>query len=262
MPFNKLTNRAAVAALLMIAWIVVMAKVPPKYPFPHSFHHDVASPILALEISRNADDIEAVLHRHDSQAKEDAKDQAAKCERISNYLDLVFIPLYAFFFWSLARVFTDRTRLLTVLIVGAALFDYAEDWLISLALDGENPAIYIPSLAKWGLLGLVLVGTGIILLRSRSPVYSLPTKRLLAIAYFIAGLLMILSVALGSIIGYSLIGLAIMLVALLVVIHLVGFLGHFLKIPGIMLTYVENFCEERKKAGKESLTAVKPGPAE
>src|SRR5579864_6049903 len=166
MPFNKLTNRAAIAAVLMIAWIVVMAKVPPKYSFHHSFHHDVASPILALEISRDAGDIEAVLHRdelHGTGEQKKNAEKAAEFERISNYLDLVFIPLYAFFFWSLARVFTDRMLLLTVLIVAAALFDYAEDWLISLALGGENPAIYFPSLAKWGLLGLVLVGTGIIL---------------------------------------------------------------------------------------------------
>src|SRR5882724_7072257 len=188
MPFNTLTHRAAAAAVLMIAWIAVMSKIPPAYPFPHSFHYDVASPILALEISRNAGDIDAVLHRDDPEATEDSKKQAAEFERISNYLDLVFIPLYAFFFWSLARVFTDRTRLLTVLIIGAGLFDYIEDWLIGLALKGENPPIYLPSLAKWGLLGLVLLATGIILLRSRSPVYSLPTKRLLAIAYFVAGI--------------------------------------------------------------------------
>jgi hypothetical protein len=257
MSFCKLRHRAAAAAVLMIAWIIVMVRVPPKYPFPSVFHHDVASPILALEISRNADDIEAVLQRADPQAK-----QAVDFERVSNQLDLIFIPLYAFFFWALARVFTARTRLLTLLILGTALFDYAEDWLIFRALDGENPPIFIPSLAKWGLLGAVLLGTGIILLRSRSPVYSLATKQLLAIAYFILGLLLLISVAFGTRIGYSLIALAIQLLGFVVVVHLIGFLGHYLAIPGITQKYVENFCEERKKTGKESLIAVEPGPRE
>src|SRR5580704_4781441 len=255
MSFDKLSHRAAAAAVLMIVWIAVMAWVPPKYPFPHIFHHDVASPVLALEISRDADDIEAVLHRADPQAK-----QAAGFERVSNRLDLIFIPLYAFFFWSMARVFTGRTRLLTLFILGTALFDYAEDWLIFRVLDGENPAIFIPSLAKWGLLGVVLLGTAVILLRSRSPVYSLSTKRLLAIAYFISGMLLLISVAFGVRIGYSLIALAIQLLAFVVVVHVIGFLGHYLAIPGITQKYVENFCEERKKIGKESLIAVEPGP--
>ncbi|MGD0297227.1 MAG: hypothetical protein ABSE86_08920 [Bryobacteraceae bacterium] len=257
MSFNELSHRAAAAAVLMIAWIVVMGYVPPKYPFPYIFHHDVASPILALEISRDADDIEAVLHRADPLAK-----QAASFERVSNQLDLIFIPLYAFFFWSLARVFAERTRLLTLFILGTALFDYAEDWQIFRALDGENPAIFIPSLVKWGLLGVVLLGTGIILLRSRSPVYSLATKRLLAIAYFISGLLLLIAVAFGTRIGYSLIALAIQLLAFVVVVHVIGFLGHYLAIPGITQKYVENFCEERKKIGKESLIAVEPSPRE
>ena len=39
-----------------------------------------------------------------------------------------------------------------------------------------------------------------------------------------------------------------------------GLLGHYLVIPGITQKYVENFCEERKKTGKESLIAVEPGP--
>ena len=112
------------------------------------------------------------------------------------------------------------------------------------------------------MLGLVFLGTGIILLRSHSAVYSLATKRLLAIAYFISGILLLTSVVFGARIGYSLIELAMDLFAFVVVIHVVGLLGGYLAIPGITQTYVENFCEERKKTGKESLVAVKPAPAE
>jgi hypothetical protein len=35
-----------------------------------------------------------------------AKQRAAGFERLSNQLDLIFIPLYAFFLWSLANCAT------------------------------------------------------------------------------------------------------------------------------------------------------------
>jgi hypothetical protein len=273
MPLRNPSDRAGVAGVLVIAWAIVMTRVPPEYPFPHIFNHDVAAPVLALELSHNEGDIQMVLHR--KEAKEDKEDkngstaqkkdrkrkQAFDYERKNNYLDLVLIPLYTFFLWSLARVFTNRARLLTALIIGAGLFDYVEDWRIDSALNGENPAIFIPSLMKWGLVGLVLFGTGIILVRSKSPVYSLATKRLLAVAYFISGLLMLIAVALGDWIGYSLIELGFRVFGLLIVINVVGLLGHYLAIPGIRPKFVENFCEERKKAGKELLIAVEPEPS-
>jgi len=254
---NKRTIRAGIAALLTIIWAAVIMLVPPKYAFPHQFNHDVDSPILALEISHDAADIDLVLRRSSPDSA-----RAIDFESQSNKLDLVFIPLYAFSLWSLARVFTDRTLFLTLLILGAAFFDYWEDWRIFQALKGENPAIYIPSLAKWGLLGVVLFATGVILLRSKSPVYSLASKRLLFLAYLLSSLLLLISVALGSWIGYSLIALGSAVFAALFVVHAIAFLGPYLAIPGIKPVFVENFCEERKKAGKESLVAVKAEPAD
>ena len=111
--------------------------------------------MLALEISRGANDINRVLRPgpREDEAKEcylgtqDHKPTAETCEAQAkdfeyktNELDLVFIPLYAFSLWSLARVFTERMRLLTLLILGAAVFDYLEDWLIFRALQGGSPA--------------------------------------------------------------------------------------------------------------------------
>jgi hypothetical protein len=180
----------------------------------------------------------------------------------SNQLDPVFIPLYGFALWSLARVFMPRIPLLTLLIVGTALFDYLEDCQIFRALDDASPAIYIPSLIKWALSGLVFLGTGIVLLRSKSPVYALATKRLVSVAYFLASLLLLISVAFGTWIGYSLIALAIAVFGFLLVVQVIGFLGPYLAIPGIKQKFVENFCEDRRKAGKESITAVSAEPAD
>jgi hypothetical protein len=246
-------NRAGAAAALTIAWALVMGWAENRYPFPHVFHHDISRPVLALELSTDGPEIDTVLHR----AEKD-KTSAVDTMRLVNILDLVFIPIYSFFLWSVARVFTSHTRLLTLIIAGVALFDYAEDWQINQALQGASPAICVPSLVKWGLLGLALLATAVILLRSASPVYSEATKKLLAIAYAASGGLTILSVVFGRVIGYSLITLAMQVFSLLVVVHLIAMLGRYLSIPGITQKYVENFCEERKRAGKESLIAVRP----
>jgi hypothetical protein len=287
---QRLKLSAGIAALLTVLWGLLLsvppqfpvlsqkfAILPPRYPFHHQFHHDVDSPILALEISQGADDINLVLHpgpNKEAEAREcnlgrkDRQPTAAVCEAQardfeykSNVLDLVFIPLYAFSVWALLRVFIGRTGPLVLFILGTAAFDYLEDWRIFQALDGENPAIYVPSLVKWGLLGLALLATGIVLLRSKNPVFSLATKRLLGLAYVVSSLLLLISVALGTIIGYSLIELGVALFSFLLVIQAGTFLGPYLAIPAINQKFVDNFCEERKKAGRESLVAVKAEPA-
>jgi hypothetical protein len=271
------TVRAGVAALLTIVWAAVLMFLPPKYPFPHKFDHDVDSPVLALEISRGIDDIDRILRpgptpeaeanncylgtraRHPTPQICEA--QAKDYEYESNELDLVFIPLYAFSLWSFARVFTNRTRLLTLLILCTGVFDYLEDWQIFRARQGEIAAIYIPSLVKWALLGLVLFGIAIVLLRSKILAYSIATKRILSIVYFLAGILLLISAAVGKWIGYSLIELGTGLFGFLLLVQAIGFLGPYLAVPAIKQTFVDNFCEERKKAGRESLIAVKAAPS-
>ncbi len=246
--------RAGVAAALTIAWGALLMWELNRYPFPHIFPYDINSPVLALELSHGASDIDAVLHRPEANNAPLAK----HIMWVGNVLDLVFIPLYGFFLWSLARGFTDRIRVLTWLIVGTALFDYLEDWQIFKALDGANPPIYLFSLVKWGLLGLALLLTAVVLLRSASTVYSLPTRRLIAIAYILSGGLIVVAVALGQWIGYSYIEIALEIFAFLAVVHVIGLLGPHFSIAGISQKYVENYCEERKKTGKGSLIAVKP----
>jgi hypothetical protein len=248
-----IANRAGLAALVMAAWAMAMASAAHSYPYEHLFHHDVDSPVLALEISRNAGDIDAVLRRSEPKKRAAAAESMVKV----NKLDLIFIPLYAFSIWSLARVFSNRTRLLTISILAAALCDYLEDWQIYRCIGGMNPPVYISSLAKWALLGIVFIGLSGILLRSASEIYTLSTKRLLAIGYFVSGLLILIDVVFGDWTGYSHIELTMSIFSILVIINVVGLLGHYLAIPGIKQTFVENFCEERKKVGADSIAAVK-----
>lgn len=212
--------RAGVAAALTIAWSLLLMSVLNQYRFPHIFPYDIDSPVLALELSHGASDIDAVLHR----SEPDKAPLATHIMWLGNVLDLVFIPIYAFFLWSLGRVFTDRTRLLTWLVLGTALFDYLEDWQIFRALNGANPPIYLASLVKWGLLGLALLYTAVLLFRSASAVYSLPTKRLLGVAYLVSGGLIVIAVSLGQWIGYSYIAIGLGIFGFLAIIHVIGLL--------------------------------------
>jgi len=253
----RVTDLAGLAALATILWGGILAIVIGKYPYPHVFNHDVDSPVIALEISRGADDIDAVLHGETSKNRGPAEKNMA----LANDLDLVFIPLYAISIWSLARVFTSRTRLLALGVAAAALFDYLEDWQIYRALDGASPPIYIVSLIKWGFLGLVLIGLGCILVRSRVEIYTLSTKRLMAIGFFVSGGLILIDVGLGQWIGYSHIALGSGIFALLLIANVVGFLGPYLRIQGRETKFVDNFCEERKKPGRGLMTAVRAEPA-
>ena len=239
----KMAGFAALAAVVWGAW---MAIIVAHYPYDHVFRHDVDSPVLALEMSRDAGDISAVLHG-----------TGGETMTTVNNLDLVFIPLYAFAIYSLSRVFSRKTRLLTFCVLVAALCDYLEDWRIHQAIGGANPAIYVPSLAKWGLLGIVFLLLAWILLKSDSPVYSLSTKRLMAMGSFAAGVLLLIDVALGQWIGYSHIQLANMLFAMLLAANAIGFLGHYLAIRGVQQTFVEDFCEKRKTDASGSLTSIK-----
>jgi hypothetical protein len=248
--------RAGVATALTIVWAAILTLTVNRYPFPHVFPYDINSPVLALELSHGASDIDAVLHR----SEPDKAPVATHIMWLGNVLDLIFIPIYAFFLWSIARLFGAPGRVLTLLIVGTALFDYLEDGLIFQALSGANPPIYLASLVKWGLLGLTLLFTAVLLFRSASPVYSLPTKRLLGMGYLASGGLIVVAVVAGGWIGYSYIELGLGVFSLLAVVHVIGLLGPHFSIAGISQKYVENFCEERKKGEKGSLVAVKPEP--
>jgi hypothetical protein len=256
---QPLTDRAGVAAVLTIIMALVLWRMESHYPCSHVFHHDIDSPVVALEISHTPDDINAVLHRNDKD-----EEQAPLIEHViwlATLCDLFFIPCYAFFLWASARLFINRMQPLTILIGAMVLFDYMENWQIFRALDGANPAIYIPSLIKWGLFALVLLWTAIVLLRSSEQVYSLETRRLLGIAYLVSGLLIAIAVVAGDWIGYSFIELGTHVFSVLVLIHAVGLLGPYLALRGITQQYVPDYCEQRHRLAKQGRAAVEPRPA-
>jgi hypothetical protein len=257
--FNNSTDLPGFAALATILWAALILWSQHSYPFVQTFPHDIGTPVLALELARNSDEIDAVLHCN---KPEEGCTEARAIQNRANELDLAFIPVYTFYLWAVARLFSRRMVLLTVLIVATGIFDYWEDWRIFQALNGHESAIFVPSLYKWALMALVLMATGVILATAGGAIYSFATNRLLAVAYWLSGGLMGTAVATGKWLGYSLIPLSMEIFSAVTLIHVIGLLGHYLTIQGVSPVYTEDFCARRGKTGEESFVAVKPGPSQ
>jgi hypothetical protein len=215
---------AGLAALAAIAWALIMMYPEYNYPYPRKFNHGVKKPVIALEISRGEGDINAVLRRGSSQS-----DLAHRTMSQVNWLDLIFIPLYALSLWSTARLFTEHTSILTAGIVLTGIFDYLEDWRIYQALEGDNPPIYVFSVIKWALLGIVLLGLSWIFATTQSAIYSVRTKRLLATGYFGAGAVILTDAVFGGRIGYAHIALGVSIFGITMAVHAIGLNRDWLK---------------------------------
>jgi hypothetical protein len=244
-------------AVVMAFYALLMAsQLARRYSLEHNFHSDIDSPVLAIELAPDAKALKAVLGT-DRPASVDIATKpgiAVAGLRANTYEDFVFILLYSSFLWQFAVLFAidaDEKPLfhrwtiagLAVLIAG---LDCAENLGILRALHASNlndvpvQAIYWPSCFKWGLFGCALLLTGWILARSASPIYSLSTRRLLALAYGTAAVFMLIGLALPHVIE-----LAVQMFGLLVAINIVGLLGpyveNWLLRPSIQV-YVNDFC--------------------
>lgn len=200
-------KQVSLAALLTTLWALLMGaalKVPAlaPYPFPPRFHQDVASPVLALELARGAEDIRNVLP--------DGRGRATLRARwalfVNTALDVVLIPLYVWCLIRLVRAVRAPGRLRTAacvlaLLAGAA--DLVENGCMLAAIRGAAVAVMVPSLVKWGLLGIALLLIGVAYAQKHEPLFSLATDRMLSITLLYAGGLLVFGVMAGSVFGYS-----------------------------------------------------------
>ena len=259
-------------ALLMSVYAIFIGfQFKHRYTAPHNFHDKIDSPILAVELSKSAKDLEDVLR---TATPADAKPKtepeiAVRALRTNTYEDFLFILLYNLFLWSFAALFAERAGgqrtvhrwVMLVLVILIAIFDCMEnrgilDALSAAELKNEMARmISTASLCKWGLFAAALLLTGWILALSQSSVYSLPTRRLLVLAYGASGLLMFVGLAIPHIIE-----LATNIFILLVAVNIVGLLGPYFENWWFLRSnppkYVEDFCQ--RKARKEVDVAVYP----
>jgi hypothetical protein len=269
LPARRLTTGLLAVAMAVYA-LLVAQQLTDRYHFPHNFHDDIDSPVLAIELAPDAKALEAVLGTDKPVSADPATNPgiAVVALRANTFEDFFFILLYASFLWQFAALFaisadgTDKSHRRTIagLAFLIAMLDCAENVGILRALnvprlsDFTAQAICWPSRCKWGLFAIALLLTGRILARSISPIYSLSTRRLFALAYGTSGIFMLIGLTIPHVIE-----LATQMFALLVAINIVGLLGPYVedrllrpRIP----VYVDDFCNS--KAQKQTDVAVYP----
>jgi hypothetical protein len=251
-------------AFLTACWAILMFMSLRPYKFAHDFYDEIDSPVLAVELAPSAQALQAVLRTSNPTDEQCAR----RVLKINNRFDLVFIPIYASFLWFFADLVSVRgigtsryLRLICfVCVVAAAVFDYLEDWGISriltstLLTDSVARATRVPSLFKWGLIGITLFLTSIILLREAPVVYSLATTRLLSVLYGGSGLLIIF-----GLVRHPFLESGMKIFGFLVVLNAIGLLGPIVqhRFPGVEPTYIPDFCERRQLALESTSTAIK-----
>jgi hypothetical protein len=245
-----------ILAALMATLALVMAIGLRDYSFDHDFYRGINSPILAVELASNSSELASVLSPRNVSDEVAAQAQARDVVRTNTYEDCLFIVLYTSFLWCFGTLFAFRgdgipanLRIFKVVLVATALCDYAENFGIFRAIRAAQLSDSLalntcwPSRCKWSLLGIALLLTANILLHSRNPLYSLATRRLLALDCVLSGTLLILGIW-----DPPLVELGVNLFGSMVLINLLALLGPYLSdwIPARVPHYVDDFCQRRK----------------
>ncbi len=234
-------------------------------------HPADTSPALASKLFTCKNEFAGVLATVNppySDSKMNPAAMAVACIRTNTYEDFIFILLYTLFLWKFATLFAigaDRRpavhrRTMAVLAILIAACDCMENVGMLRALgapsltDAMAQATCWPSRFKWGLFAVALLLTGWILAHSESTVYSLATRHLFALAYWAAGVLMLVGLFKPHVIE-----LATSIFGLLVLVNIVGLLGPWFGTRFLRPNppqYVEDFCN--RKAQKRVDVAIYP----
>ncbi len=146
---------AALAAACVALIIILNGK--PDFTNASRPPRGIANPVVALQMARNVNEVDAILSEAPSPDRE--------AMRIKQYLDFVFIPCYAALFIALAWMFGTRAaKIAGACGVLAAVTDIFENlgilhvvntplaWTTQAMVD----AIRVPSLIKWTLTWIAL----------------------------------------------------------------------------------------------------------
>jgi hypothetical protein len=258
-PMRLAVGLFALATILCSSLMLLLLR---PYPYAHNFPDEVNSPVLALELPKDANALKSVLQDEDASKADDAR----HVFRINNMLDFIFIPLYGGFLGLFVNMFRSvpGTRLIRRLVICsilfAAVFDYVEDFGITKALrnaqitDNMARSISLPSHVKWFSLGISLILIGTLLFRSDGFVYSRATLRIQAVLFVAAGLFILFGLRMHSKIelGMNCFGVCILWNA-------GALLGPVLaqRFPGTHHHYTTDFCEQARHAADASVAPAK-----
>jgi hypothetical protein len=165
---TRLQRWAGILAVLNIAIIVILMGRP-SFSNGSRPVRGISSPVLALEVARNVDEVDAILG--------DAPSADREAMRIKQYADFGFICAYASLYVVMSLLLMPEGRAIAILagILGviAAILDVIENLGILRVVDTDLAhttqamidAVRYPSLAKWGLASIALGLLAILFLR-------------------------------------------------------------------------------------------------
>jgi hypothetical protein len=153
---KKLERWVGVVAVLNLAMIAILYG-PPYFSNASKPVRGIANPILAMEVVRNIDEVDAVLSDLPSPDRE--------AMRLKQYADFGFIVCYSALFILLAKLLGARA--IAVIGIAGAVCDVIENIgilrIVNVSLGHTTQttidAIRYPSLSKWA---LVSVATGLL----------------------------------------------------------------------------------------------------
>jgi hypothetical protein len=167
---QKLERWAGILAVLNLAVIAILSGRP-SFSNASRPVRGISNPVLAMEVVRNVQEVDAILS--------DAPSPDREAMRIKQYVDFAFIGAYGalFVLMSVLLMPEGRAAAIAAMILGVAgaIFDVIENLAILRVVDtsldrttqAAIDAIRYPSLVKWALASLTLVLLGILFARRR-----------------------------------------------------------------------------------------------
>lgn len=162
----RIERAIGILAVLNLAMIAILLG-PPRFSNASRPLGGLSDPVLAMEMVRDAADVDAILSNAPSADRE--------AMRIKQYADFGFIAAYGALFIAVGLWLRPLGYMAAILGVVAAICDVKENLAILRIVDtglaqttqGMVDAVYYPSLIKWTLASLAMGLLSVLMIRTR-----------------------------------------------------------------------------------------------
>lgn len=185
----RLRRAAGLIAILNLALIFILSGKP-HFTNASRPPRGIANPVVALEVARDVEEVDAILGEAPSPDRE--------VMRVKQYIDFAFIASYAALYVTLSLLWGSRLAMVAAICgVAAAIFDVIENIAILRVCDAKLSqttqamvdAIRYPSLAKWTLaFAAIAILSGFFFAQKRRWVRAIGVINLIAAAVGFFGL--------------------------------------------------------------------------
>lgn len=184
---REIPTGAVISALALLIVAAATQATVARYP-SGEFHHDLTSPVLAIELAASPDEVSSIFSVDPSH-----KLNLRGMLYWNTVFDCAFILAYSAFLWTLSEGLgrAGLRPVIRILICATAIADYGENAGLFQTLRGSGWASWtLPaSLVKWGLFNFVLLLIAAQLWKTRLRPYDRTITGILTIVVFAAGLI-------------------------------------------------------------------------